>query len=112
MKKLLLLLSIPLLFFSSCEEDEVNQPLGNLGDMGYFHADGHFYKTIDSGVNWIDQGDNSLLLDDVKGISFVSAEIGYCQNEGRFYKTIDSGANWTDQGYISPNDIDGISFVN
>ena len=70
MKKIILLI-IPVLCFFSCEnENETNDPLASLNEVGYFHADGDFYKTTDSGQNWNLQGNSGV--GDVDGMSFVN----------------------------------------
>jgi len=136
MKKMLFLLLVLPLIFSSCSKDN-NIPtavLGcsdstatnynalatvddgsctySVGATGYFHKDGSFYKTTDSGVNWALQAHCGLIDPDIKGISFVNASIGFFQEEGNFWITTTSGDIWTNQGNSHGlSDVDQISFI-
>ena len=79
MKKLLTILFVVPLIFSSCEKEDDSPESNNSGNnnnpiinttTGYFcDNDGEVYKTTDSGVTWTYQGDSFGGSDGI-GISF------------------------------------------
>ena len=112
MRKLLTILFILPLIFSSCKKEDDN-PISNsnnssnpitpsLGLVGYGKYNYQLYKTTDGGVNW--GLINPITLSD---ISFPSNDIGYGKYNYQLYKTTDGGVNW---GLINPITLSDISF--
>ena len=131
MKKLITILFVLPLIFSSCEkEDDTpdsnsgNNPIGNTpsGTTGYVVDDyqDKLYKTTNSGSTWVEvtDFDSDFGSFSPSPISFINGTTGYVvdDNYDRLYKTTNSGSTWvlvtdfdSDLGSFSPTSI---SFIN
>ena len=111
MKKLLTILFILPLIFSSCEKEDdtpnSNSNNGNpltpsLGLIGYGSTGYDVYKTTDGGNNW-----SIISTMNIGGLSFPSDNIGYGSTGYDVYKTTDGGNNWS---IVSTMNIGELSF--
>ena len=76
---------------------------------------GAVFKTIDGGLNWIEQLNNSELPGNYyfRNIEFLNENVGFLGTlNGAFYKTADGGDNWSAVTITpNPNAICGINTV-
>jgi photosystem II stability/assembly factor-like uncharacterized protein len=91
-------------------------------EIGYGVAGNTFFKTKDSGINWINMG-APVKTGNTAQFDFINENIGYCiaggninstANVGKVYKTIDGGKTWlaTNNGMdILHDDLYSIDFV-
>ncbi|MBL8029423.1 MAG: T9SS type A sorting domain-containing protein [Fibrobacteres bacterium] len=79
--------------------------------QGFAFGDGGtMYKTVNGGMNWINNRLSSS--DTIYGMHFVNCSTGFlCTGSGRIYKTTDTARTWT-QNYFRTGWLSGISFWN
>lgn len=80
----------------------INENIGWAAN-GYYAA---VYKTIDAGITWTEQLNESTLGGDYyfRNIEFLNENIGFLGTlDGEFFKTTDGGDSWTEVTNISPN---------
>lgn len=80
---------------------------------GYYAA---VYKTIDGGLNWTEQLNESMLDGNYyfRNIEFLNTDIGFLGTlNGKIFRTIDGGSTWNNITNITPNPpaICGLSAV-